>query len=51
VATALLNEYQVAVVPGIAFGTDPYLRLSYATAMAQIETGLERLQAFISELE
>ena len=51
VATALLNEYQVAVVPGIAFGADPYLRLSYATAMAQIEAGLERLRAFIGELE
>lgn len=51
VATILLNEYQVAVVPGVAFGADPYLRLSYATAMDQIETGLERLKAFISELE
>ncbi|MGI9861234.1 pyridoxal phosphate-dependent aminotransferase [Moorella naiadis] len=51
VATALLNEYQVAVVPGVAFGADPYLRLSYATSMDQIEIGLKRIKAFISELE
>lgn len=51
VATVLLNEYQLAVVPGIAFGADPFLRLSYATSMTQIEAGLERLKAFIVELQ
>lgn len=51
VATALLNEFQVAVVPGVAFGAEPYLRLSYATSMDQIEAGLERLRAFVTELE
>lgn len=51
VATILLNEFKVAVVPGIAFGADPYMRLSYATSMANIEAGLERLQAFIRELK
>jgi len=51
VATILLNEFQVAVVPGIAFGADPYMRLSYATSTASIEAGLERLQEFIRELK
>ncbi|WP_338817861.1 Aspartate aminotransferase [Moorella thermoacetica] len=51
VATVLLNEFQVAVVPGVAFGAEPYLRLSYATSMDQIEAGLERLRAFVTELE
>ncbi|MBE3572935.1 MAG: pyridoxal phosphate-dependent aminotransferase [Moorella humiferrea] len=51
VAAVLLQEYQVAVVPGVAFGTDPYLRLSYATSMEQIEAGLERLAAFVRELQ
>lgn len=51
VATVLLNEFQVAVVPGVAFGSEPYMRLSYATSMANIEVGLDRLQEFIKELK
>ncbi|MGC9502407.1 pyridoxal phosphate-dependent aminotransferase [Baaleninema sp.] len=43
----LLEEYHVAAVPGIAFGTDTCLRLSYATDMAAIEKGLDRLEKFV----
>ena len=32
---------KVAAVPGIAFGADDYIRISYATSMANIEKGLE----------
>ena len=32
-AEMLLNEAKVAVVPGIAFGSDNHFRLSYATSM------------------
>jgi len=39
----LLEEQKVAAVPGIAFGTDEYLRISYATSLANIEKGLDRL--------
>jgi aspartate aminotransferase len=39
----LLNEAKVAVVPGIAFGTDNHFRLSYATSMANIDKGLDRI--------
>ena len=39
----LLETEKVAAVPGIAFGADDYLRISYATSMANIEKGLERL--------
>jgi aspartate aminotransferase len=39
----LLNEARVAVVPGIAFGTDSHFRLSYATSMANIDKGLDRI--------
>lgn len=42
----LLEEEKVAAVPGIAFGADDYIRLSYATSMANIEKGLERLERF-----
>lgn len=42
-AEMLLNEAKVAVVPGIAFGTDNHFRLSYATSMANIDKGLDRI--------
>ncbi|HCJ11934.1 MAG: aspartate aminotransferase [Verrucomicrobia bacterium GWF2_51_19] len=45
-ADKLLQEQQVAVVPGIAFGDDTCIRLSYATSDATIEKGIERLQTF-----
>ncbi len=40
----LLVEGKVAVVPGIAFGEDHYIRLSYATSMENIENGLDRIR-------
>jgi aspartate aminotransferase len=42
----LLESEKVAAVPGIAFGADDYLRISYATSMANIEKGLERIERF-----
>jgi len=42
-AELLLNEAKVAVVPGIAFGTDKHFRLSYATSMTNIDKGLDRI--------
>lgn len=46
---ALLESHQVAVVPGIAFGADDCIRLSYATDMASIEKGMDRLEKFVRE--
>src|SRR3954470_21823307 len=46
----LLDQQKVAAVPGIAFGADEYLRISYATSMANIEKGLDRLEKFASAL-
>lgn len=46
----LLDEQKVAAVPGIAFGADDYLRISYATSMANIEKGLDRLEKFVATL-
>jgi len=40
----LLDQQKIAAVPGIAFGADDYLRISYATSFANIENGLERLE-------
>jgi aspartate aminotransferase len=44
---ALLQEQQVAVIPGVAFGADDNIRLSYATDMATIEKGMDRLEKFV----
>jgi aspartate aminotransferase len=46
----LLEKEKVAAVPGIAFGADDYLRISYATGMANIEKGLDRLDRFVRSL-
>ena len=50
-ATYLLDKANVAVVPGIAFGCDDYLRLSYACSMENIEKGLDRIETALSELQ
>jgi aspartate aminotransferase len=46
-AETLLEKYKVAVVPGIAFGNDQTIRLSYATSMENIEKGMARLKEFV----
>ena len=46
----LLEQQKVAAVPGIAFGADDYIRISYATSMANIEKGLERIDRFVRAL-
>ena len=43
----LLDEYQVATVPGIAFGADDCIRLSYATDLDTIKKGIERIGQFV----
>jgi len=47
----LLEQEKVAAVPGIAFGADDYIRISYATSLANIEKGLERMHRFVSQLK
>jgi aspartate aminotransferase len=46
----LLEQEKVAAVPGIAFGTEGYIRISYATSMANLEKGLGRLETFCRTL-
>jgi aspartate aminotransferase len=46
-AAYLLEEANVAVIPGGEFGHDDHLRLSYATSMANIEKGLDRIHAAV----
>ena len=47
-AEKLLEQQRVAVVPGIAFGDDNTIRISYATSMNNIEAGLAKIKKFIS---
>jgi aspartate aminotransferase len=50
-ATAfLLEEAKVAVVPGVDFGSDDHVRLSYATSTALITEGLARIGAALTRL-
>ena len=49
-STELLAKAHVAVVPGEAFGTHEHVRISYATSMAELERGLDRLHKFIDSL-
>lgn len=46
----LLEQQKVAAVPGIAFGADDYIRISYATSMSNIEKGLDRIGRFVQSL-
>lgn len=50
-ADILLTEAKVAVVPGIAFGSDCHFRMSYATSMANIEKGMDRVEKLIKSVE
>jgi aspartate aminotransferase len=49
-AARLLEEANVAVVPGIAFGSDAHMRLSYATSDTILEKGAQRIAAFVAKL-
>lgn len=45
-----LNKYNVAIVPGLAFGVDEYVRISYACDEKYFLEGLNRLDSFIQEI-
>jgi aspartate aminotransferase len=42
----LLEDYKVAAVPGIAFGNDNAIRISYCTSLDVLKEGLDRLENF-----
>lgn len=50
VATWLLEDALVAVVPGTAFGLDPYFRISYATSDAALEEACTRIHRACASL-
>jgi aspartate/methionine/tyrosine aminotransferase len=50
-AGLILDEAEVAVVPGEAFGTPGYLRLSYATSDSDITEGVGRMARLLAETQ
>lgn len=50
-AMYLLEDSNVALVHGDAFGDDSYIRISYATSMENIKKGLERIKEAVSKLK
>lgn len=46
----LLDVAGVALVPGDAFGDDRYMRLSYASSLAELEAGLARVDQAVQQL-
>lgn len=49
-ARRLLEEEHTVVTDGAAFGADGFLRISYATSMAQLEEGVTRIRRFVEKL-
>ena len=49
-ADRLLSKANVAIVPGIAFGDDRTVRLSYATSLDIIKSGVDRIEEFCKTL-
>lgn len=47
----LLEDFHTAVVPGVEFGKEGYLRLSFATSMEVIEKGVDRIKKAIASFE
>ena len=45
-AAALLDQARIAVVPGIAFGADGNIRMSYADSLDNLNKGLDRLEEY-----
>jgi aspartate aminotransferase len=50
-AAYLLDDANVALVPGVAFGDDRYARLSYAISLETIKKGIDRIEEAIKNLK
>ena len=49
VAKEILNEVNVALIPGEGFGAPGYLRLSFATSIERIEEGTKRIAQWVNK--
>ncbi len=46
----ILDKSKVATVPGIAFGADNYIRLSYTTSVEKINTAIDRMKDLLNKV-
>lgn len=46
----MIEEHKVAFIPGIGFGEDDFIRLSYAAALEEIKEGLERFKSYVEQI-
>lgn len=46
----MIEEHKTAFVPGIGFGQDDFIRLSYAASMEDIKEGLERFKTYVEDV-
>ena len=50
IADILLQDFHLAVVPGLPFGAEGFLRMSFAASRQAIEEGIKRLRKFVAAL-
>lgn len=51
ICNILLDKYRLAVVPGIAFGLDDYIRITYAAHIDTVKTGINKIVQFIEDIK
>ena len=49
-AKRLLDEEYVSLIPGSAFGSDDYVRISFATGLDELQKGMDRIEKWITKL-
>jgi aspartate aminotransferase len=50
-ANRLLDETYVSLIPGCGFGSDDYVRISFATDLRQLEKGMDRIGEWVKQLQ
>ncbi|MCK5852088.1 aminotransferase class I/II-fold pyridoxal phosphate-dependent enzyme, partial [bacterium] len=48
-ATRLLEEVNIAVIPGVAFGADENIRISFAISLEDLKEAIARLKKWVAE--
>ncbi len=48
-AEDLLEKARIAVVPGVAFGWDSHVRMSFADSLENLEKGMKRFQDYLTQ--
>jgi len=49
-ARRLLDEEYVSLIPGIAFGLDDYVRISFATSITELQKGMDRIENWLKKI-